>query len=227
MDTPSPPPTSRPSPAARPWRRCASMSASTPPKRRRSAQHLRSLEMERTGAFDRSLLVIATPTGTGWVDPAAMLPLEVMQNGDVALAYRCNTPTCQAGSPCWSSPSMGRRRRTRCSARSMATGARLPRKSRPRLFLFGLSLGSLNSDLASDAYVGAGRSLRGRLLGGPALCQPHLEQRSPPRAWRALRSGCRRRATPPCSASSPPSDKSQLAAARLGARAHPVSAISV
>ena len=41
-------------------------------------------EMQRTGAFDRSLLVIATPTGTGWVDPAAMLPLEIMHGGDVA-----------------------------------------------------------------------------------------------------------------------------------------------
>ena len=38
----------------------------------------------RVGAFDRSVLVIATPTGTGWVDPAGMAPLEILHRGDVA-----------------------------------------------------------------------------------------------------------------------------------------------
>jgi uncharacterized membrane protein len=32
-------------------------------------------ELKRVGAFDRAVLVIATPTGTGWVDPAGMAPL--------------------------------------------------------------------------------------------------------------------------------------------------------
>src|SRR5690606_4127491 len=41
-------------------------------------------EFQRTGAFDRSVLVIATPTGTGWLDPAAMDTLEYLHHGDVA-----------------------------------------------------------------------------------------------------------------------------------------------
>ena len=41
-------------------------------------------ELMRVGAFDRSVLVIATPTGTGWVDPAGMAPLEILHRGDVA-----------------------------------------------------------------------------------------------------------------------------------------------
>lgn len=41
-------------------------------------------EAIRVGAFDRDTLVIATPTGTGWIDPASMLPLEVLTRGDVA-----------------------------------------------------------------------------------------------------------------------------------------------
>src|SRR5690606_29058108 len=41
-------------------------------------------ELERVGAFDRSMLVIITPTGTGWVDPGAIDTLEYLQHGDVA-----------------------------------------------------------------------------------------------------------------------------------------------
>lgn len=41
-------------------------------------------ELRRTGAFDRSTLVIATPTGTGWVDPSASAPLEHLLHGDFA-----------------------------------------------------------------------------------------------------------------------------------------------
>ena len=41
-------------------------------------------ELIRVGAFDRSVLVIATPTGTGWVDPAGIAPLEILHRGDVA-----------------------------------------------------------------------------------------------------------------------------------------------
>ena len=33
-------------------------------------------ELERTGAFDRSVLVIATVTGTGWINPVAAEALE-------------------------------------------------------------------------------------------------------------------------------------------------------
>ena len=29
-------------------------------------------ELKRVGAFDRAVMVIATPTGTGWVDPAGI-----------------------------------------------------------------------------------------------------------------------------------------------------------
>jgi uncharacterized membrane protein len=41
-------------------------------------------ELERVGGFDRATLVVAMPTGTGWMDPAAMEPLEHLHHGDVA-----------------------------------------------------------------------------------------------------------------------------------------------
>lgn len=41
-------------------------------------------ELKRAGGFDKSMLVIVTPTGTGWIDPAAIDAVEYLQNGDVA-----------------------------------------------------------------------------------------------------------------------------------------------
>ncbi|HEX6219628.1 MAG TPA: alpha/beta-hydrolase family protein [Acidimicrobiia bacterium] len=41
-------------------------------------------ELERAGGFDRAALVMITPTGTGWVDPYAIDPLEFIFNGDTA-----------------------------------------------------------------------------------------------------------------------------------------------
>lgn len=34
--------------------------------------------------FDRSTLIVITPTGTGWIDPAAMDAVEYLCDGDVA-----------------------------------------------------------------------------------------------------------------------------------------------
>lgn len=35
-------------------------------------------EMKRVGGFNRSILVIATPTGTGWLDPSAVNSVELL-----------------------------------------------------------------------------------------------------------------------------------------------------
>ncbi|MEU9996999.1 alpha/beta hydrolase [Streptomyces sp. NPDC050848] len=42
-------------------------------------------ELERTGAFDRQVLVVAGTTGTGWVNPNVAEPLEFMYGGDTAI----------------------------------------------------------------------------------------------------------------------------------------------
>ena len=43
-------------------------------------------ELKRTGAATRSAIMIAPTTGTGWVDPVAALSLEVLYDGDTAIA---------------------------------------------------------------------------------------------------------------------------------------------
>ena len=42
-------------------------------------------ELIRVGGFERSVLVVATPTGTGWLDPGAVDTLEYLHGGDTAI----------------------------------------------------------------------------------------------------------------------------------------------
>src|SRR5690606_13661648 len=55
-------------------------SADTPAQRARLALE----ELLRVGAFERSALILVTPTGTGWIDPAAMDAVEYLHDGDIA-----------------------------------------------------------------------------------------------------------------------------------------------
>ena len=41
-------------------------------------------ELIRAGGFDRSTLIVATPTGTGWMDPAGVDTVEYLRDGDIA-----------------------------------------------------------------------------------------------------------------------------------------------
>src|SRR5262249_25483444 len=41
-------------------------------------------ELKRQHGFDRSILIVITPTGTGWIDPAAMGTVEYLHHGDIA-----------------------------------------------------------------------------------------------------------------------------------------------
>ena len=150
-------------PAVEPLRIYAGLNSAETPKERAA---LALEEMKRVGAFSRRLLVIATPTGTGWVDPAGLLPLEVMQGGDVA-----SVSVQYSYVPSWLSllvqPEYGEETANAVFEAVYGHWRALPKDARPRLFLFGLSLGSLNSDLASDAYTVLGDPFEGAFWVGP------------------------------------------------------------
>ena len=65
-------------------RRSARTSASRAHRPSRSASTSLMRELERTGAFDRAWLMIASPTGTGYVNYAAVSILEFLTRGDCA-----------------------------------------------------------------------------------------------------------------------------------------------
>ncbi|GAA1696175.1 membrane protein [Mycolicibacterium murale] len=106
-------------------------------------------ELERTGAFERELLLIVPTTGTGWVNPVAARALELMYNGDtamVALQY--------SYLPSWIS-FLGDRETSMDSGRMLIDAVherwvRLPQEQRPKLVLYGESLGSMAGQAAFD-----------------------------------------------------------------------------
>jgi uncharacterized membrane protein len=147
-------------------------SAADPVQRARLALE----ELKRTGAFERGTIVIATPTGTGWVDPAATAPLEYLLRGDVA------TVSVQYSYlPSWLSlfvePERGAETAREVFRAVYGHWAALPPDRRPRLFLFGLSLGALNSDLSVDVYDILAAPFNGALWAGPPF---------PSRTWNAV-----------------------------------------
>ena len=134
-------------------------------------------ELERTGAFDRELLVIIPSTGTGWVNPVAASALEMMYNGDTALVGAQYSYL-----PSWIS-FLGDRRTSMESGRLMidtihARWEQLPTDHRPKLVLYGESLGSM-----------AGQGAFGFLPDVAAMGFDSVLWVGPPQAsplWRAL-----------------------------------------
>jgi uncharacterized membrane protein len=99
-------------------------------------------ELERTNAFDRKVLVIIPTTGTGWVDPVAARSIESMYNGDTALVAMQYSYL-----PSWISFLADQQK-------SVEAGKQLvdavhdrwmlwPADHRPKLMLYGESLGSM------------------------------------------------------------------------------------
>jgi len=123
-------------------------------------------ELMRVGAFDRSVLVIATPTGTGWVDPAGVAPLEILHRGDVA-----SVSVQYSYLPSWLSllvePDYGSDTARAVFHAVYGYWRSLPKERRPRLHLFGLSLGARNSDLSADFFDIIADPFQGALWAGP------------------------------------------------------------
>lgn len=99
-------------------------------------------ELERTGAFERKVLAIVPTTGTGWINPVASRALEMMYNGDTAIVG-----SQYSFLPSWIS-FLGDREKSMVSGRMMIDAIHqrweeLPADRRPKLVLYGESLGSM------------------------------------------------------------------------------------
>lgn len=108
-------------------------------------------ELIRVGGFDRSMLVLVTPTGTGWIDPASLNPLEYIQRGDVATVaaqYSYLPSVFSLLTEATNGAEMARA----MFEEVYGYWTQLPRASRPKLYLHGVSLGALNSDLSFDLF---------------------------------------------------------------------------
>ncbi|MET0763545.1 MAG: alpha/beta-hydrolase family protein [Blastococcus sp.] len=123
-------------------------------------------ELERAGGFERSVLVVITTTGTGWVDPAASDSLEYEFNGDtamVALQY--------SYLPSWMSFLVDQVK-AQDAGRALfdavyGVWAQLPPDARPELYVFGESLGTFGGEAAFSGVADIENRTNGVLWAGP------------------------------------------------------------
>lgn len=123
-------------------------------------------ELIRVGGFNRSTLVIATSTGTGWLDPSAVDSVEFIHSGDIA------TVTLQYSYlPSWLTlmvePSLAREAAGALFSAIYSYWTTLPRDKRPELYLHGLSLGALGSADSFDLLTTISDPIKGALWSGP------------------------------------------------------------
>lgn len=123
-------------------------------------------ELKRIEAFERSVLIVATPTGTGWLDPGAVDTLEYLHGGDtaiVAIQY--------SYLPSWMTLLLDPDR-SRAAARALFKEVyeywtTLPKDQRPKLYLHGLSLGALGSEASTQLFLILDDLVHGAVWSGP------------------------------------------------------------
>ncbi|NVI98858.1 alpha/beta-hydrolase family protein [Myxococcus sp. AM009] len=123
-------------------------------------------DLERAGGFDRAYLLVVTTTGSGWVVPEAVDAFEYLTRGDsaiVAMQY----------SHLWSWLSvLVDQERARESGRALfdvvyERWSRLPEGHRPKLLVFGESLGSYGGETAFSGERDLANRTDGALFVGP------------------------------------------------------------
>jgi uncharacterized membrane protein len=123
-------------------------------------------DLERAGGFDRGYLLVATTTGSGWLDAGAIDSFEYLTGGDsavVAMQY--------SYLPSWLSYLVDQEK-AREAGRQLFDAvydrwSRLPAAERPRLFVFGLSLGSFGGETAFSGEYDLRNRTAGALFAGP------------------------------------------------------------
>lgn len=172
-------------------------------RRLRDRVALALAEAERAGAFARGTLCVAVPTGSGWVNPAAVEGLERATRGDVA-----TVAVQYAAAPSWltvlAHPRAHRRAAVALLAAVHARWAELDPATRPRLVVHGESLGANAMAAALRRLPHAAADVAGGLLVagiGSATWSPpgrvglvrhdddpvtRLRPLAPARVWRAL-----------------------------------------
>ncbi|WP_295803807.1 alpha/beta-hydrolase family protein [uncultured Microbulbifer sp.] len=123
-------------------------------------------ELKRVGGFERSYLILITPTGTGWVDPGAINAIEYLLRGDVA-SVAGQYSYLPSPISLMTEDAYGRETAEALFHSIYGYWHRLPRQTRPKLYLFGLSLGALNSDRSFDFYDIVDDPFHGALWTGP------------------------------------------------------------
>lgn len=139
-------------------------------------------ELERTGAFDRKALVVVTTTGTGWVNSLAAGAIEYMYDGDTAMVA-----TQYSYLPSVLS-FLADRNKAAAAGKDLFDAvyqhwSARPPQVRPKLLVYGESLGSQGSEAAFDGLADLRAKVDGALWVGPPnsnrLWQQFVARRDP------------------------------------------------
>lgn len=155
-------------PAADPLRVYVGLNAAETPEGR---ARLALDELIRVGGFDRSVLVVAAPTGTGWVDGAAIDPLEYLHAGDVA-TVAVQYSYLESWVSLLVEPDYGVKAARALFRAVYRHWTALPPDARPRLYLYGLSLGALSSEQSLQLHEILGDPVQGAVWAGPPFPSP-------------------------------------------------------
>jgi uncharacterized membrane protein len=136
-------------------------------------------ELKRVGGFRRSVLIVITPTGSGWIDPAAMDAVEYLRNGDVA-SVAVQYSYLASWLSLLTEPGYGADASRALFKEIYGYWTTLPKDSRPKLYLYGLSLGAMNSEQSTDLIEVLRDPFNGALWSGPPYSS---------RWWRAITKG--------------------------------------
>ena len=139
-------------------------------------------DLERAGGFDRAYLMVATTTGSGWVSPGGADTFEYLAGGDsaiVAIQY--------SYLPSWISYLVDQAE-ARGAGRALFDAVyerwiQLPADQRPKLIIFGESLGTFGGEAAFSGEQDMANRTSGALLTGPpnfnVLYREYVDGRDP------------------------------------------------
>ncbi|BBX86428.1 membrane protein [Mycolicibacterium aubagnense] len=134
----------------------------------RATARLAAEELKRTGGLNRKVIAVATTTGTGWINAAEASALEYMYNGDTAIVSMQYSFL-----PSWISFLVDKENARQAGQElfeavdEMVRG--LPEGKRPKLVVFGESLGSFGGEAPFLSLNNLIARTDGALFSGPTF----------------------------------------------------------
>lgn len=123
-------------------------------------------ELKRVGGFERKVLIIALPTGTGWLDPGAVDTVEYMHNGDIA-TIAVQYSYLQSPLALILETESGLNQAQALISAVQSHWRTLPKDNRPRLYIHGLSLGAWSSMYGTGLFALLDDPIDGAFWAGP------------------------------------------------------------
>lgn len=134
----------------------------------KATAELAALELQRTGGLNRAVVAVATTTGTGWINEAEASALEYMYNGDTAIVSMQYSFL-----PSWLSFLVDKENARQAGQALFEAVDELvramPEAQRPKLVVFGESLGSFGGEAPFLALNNLIARTDGALFSGPTF----------------------------------------------------------